>query len=469
MSISSAPVLDHMGNITQRITLFSNVTKQREIQEALRKHMSRLQILATISEALELDEPWVLAETARILAESSNDACVIFLLDDTSTDLHLAAAHDQKPAAKALLDAFGRVESFAAAALPFASQILASGKPAYGSIDQAALRQIVRPEDWPLLEHITIHQVLATPLRVRETLIGVLYLLRHEAIQQSFNDDDLLLVQDVANRVGLALSNARLHSQIQQELTERKRAETALRQLNSELEQRVAERTSELESFVYSVAHDLRTPLRAIMGYTNMLNEDHAPSLDGEGQRLCRVVQRETQRMNQLIADLLAFARCGSANIRLTLTDMTMVAQMAWRALSKGDEVPRIGFELGSLPPAVVDPRLIQQVWQNLLDNAIKFTSTRDQAIIRVRGWITDDEHVYEIQDNGVGFDMRQQHRLLGVFQRLHRADEFSGTGVGLAIVQRIVARHGGRTWAQGYIDTGATFYIALPRSNKGF
>ena len=256
------------------------------------------------------------------------------------------------------------------------------------------------------------------------------------------------------------------------DITERKLSEQAIQVLNIELEAKAAQLEStnkELESFSYSVSHDLRAPLRAIDGFAEIIEEDYISKLDGEAQRYLSVIRENSKRMGMLIDDLLAFSRLGRQTVTKTDINCDALVREVIDELSRidavrGSDKPLPQFDVGPLPEAYGDRALLRQVWANLLSNAVKYSSKVPEPRIQVGGRLAAEEIEYFVRDNGVGFNMAYSQKLFGVFQRLHRADEFTGTGVGLAIVQRVVARHGGRVWAEGKVNEGATFCFALPK-----
>ena len=260
-----------------------------------------------------------------------------------------------------------------------------------------------------------------------------------------------------------------------QDITALRQAEAAMRELNAVLERRVQDRTAqleasnkELESFSYSVSHDLRAPLRAIDGYARMLEEDCGARLDDEGRRMLGVICGEAKRMGQLIDDLLAFSRMNRQQVDAAPIDMTALAQAVFKEHAAQAPGRQLQFRLQPLPPAQGDCAMLRQALANLCSNAIKYTRPRAVAEIEMGGRTEGAENLYYLRDNGVGFDMKYARKLFGVFQRLHTEDEFEGTGVGLALVQRVIHRHGGRVWAEAKLNEGATFYFTLPKKKDG-
>ena len=265
--------------------------------------------------------------------------------------------------------------------------------------------------------------------------------------------EHLEIAREVADGLAIAVRQASLHEQVGQHA--------------AELERRVAERTAELEAFSYSVSHDLRTPLLTIDGFSRMLLDDYADRLDAEGQRLLKTICSNSQNMGRLIDDLLAFSRIGRQEMRPAEIKMSELAAAVCAELTATAPGRKLQFDLQPLPPARGDQSMIRQVFVNLLSNAIKFTGPKEVAVIEVGAAEEENHNVYYVKDNGVGFEMKYADKLFGVFERLHSDDEFAGTGVGLAFVQRILHRHGGRVWAEGKVGEGATVYFTLPHKGR--
>ncbi|MDP3583222.1 MAG: ATP-binding protein, partial [Ignavibacteria bacterium] len=303
------------------------------------------------------------------------------------------------------------------------------------------------------------------PLIVNKDKIGVIAL--YSDTLHFFDEKEMKLLSELALDVSFAIEFIE-HEE------DRKLAVEELNKLNEELEYRIKERTRlleisnhELESFAYSVSHDLRAPLRAINGFSKFLEEDYASILDDEGKRHLKVIRDNSQKMDQLITDLLSLSKVARVNLNKASIDITSLVKNIYDELIPEKLKNVFTFKVGKLADCYGDPTMIKQLWVNLISNAIKYTKPRDKKEIEIGGEIVDDDIVYYIRDSGVGFDPTYKHKLFGIFQRLHGEEEFEGTGVGLAIVKRIAERHFGKVWADAELNVGATFFFSIPNKER--
>ncbi|QIR36113.1 GAF domain-containing protein [Tolypothrix sp. PCC 7910] len=316
-----------------------------------------------------------------------------------------------------------------------------------------------------VLAQFNIKANLVVPLLQGKNLWGLLCI--HQCrTSRTWHSTEIEFATQIAHHLAVALQHAELLADLQAEVEERQQAEQAVRNLNQGLQRAILELqvvNRELEAFSYSVSHDLRAPLRSIDGFSQALLEDYEGELDDAAQDYLRRIRSATQRMGQLIDDLLNLSRLMRSEMQLESVDLSLLAREICTEIQESQSGRQVEYIIQPGLIAQGDSRLLQMLLTNLLDNAWKFTSKHTQAKIEF-GTITQasDIPIYFIRDDGAGFDMAYANKLFSPFQRLHRIDEFPGTGIGLAIVQRIVHRHGGRVWAEGIVEQGATFYFTL-------
>jgi PAS domain S-box-containing protein len=352
-------------------------------------------------------------------------------------------------------------EPYARQTLADEQEILRTGRPSVGKVEQVFVRNQLPV--W----------ISSTKMVIRDldqTIIGTFGVSRDITESKHAEQELRMAKETLEDRVIERTSElAQVNQRLQIELAERMRAEEQVKRLNADLERRVEERTvqlaaanKELEAFSYSVSHDLRAPLRHISGFTRALASKHSSELGAEAQELLKLIQEASQKMGLMIDDLLNLARLDRREAVSKMTPLNAIVENVRKDLEFELAGRKIDWRIGSLPAVNCDPGLMQQAFANLLSNAVKYTRHQERAMIEVGQMMIKGEAVIYVRDNGAGFDSKHADKLFGVFQRLHTAEEFEGTGVGLTTVQRIIHKHGGRVWAEAERDKGATFYFTL-------
>ena len=315
------------------------------------------------------------------------------------------------------------------------------------------IKDVSKEEKWTRLDD-SLKSVLYIPVQYEQVLLGVLGLYSTET--DAFSEDEKNIAS-LTNSLAISIIN--------------KQTEEKIIQLNLELEDRIQERTTQLqhsnqdlEAFAYSISHDLRAPLRAIEGYSTILIDEYKKQLDAEGVRILKLVCQNSQRMDTFITDLLSLSRVSTSEKKYSEINMSEIVADVINVISGSEGGTKTRFEFSALPNVFADPTLIRQVWDNLILNAIKYSRLKEKPSIRITGEVHEDEDIFMVEDNGIGFSQINAQNLFQPFQRLYSGDEYEGTGVGLTIVKRIIERHGGRVWAEGEQDQGAKFYFSIPR-----
>jgi len=326
-------------------------------------------------------------------------------------------------------------------------------------------------EHFKILQELGLASAMVVPLVARGRTLGAITFASENPARR-YAQEDLNFAEELARRAALGIDNAKLYGDAQNALKEVQAKTDEIQRLNTELEQRVRERTAqlemmvkELEAFTYSISDDMRGPLRAIDGFSRVLMEEYPDRLDVEGNRLLNIIRTNARSMGELIDGLLAFSHLGKQPLNQEDINMEELAKSVFEEVQFANKERQVLVEIHALPPAFGDRVMIRQILHNMISNAFKFTRPTPNPSIEIGFKEGGNQNTYYIRDNGVGFDMQYIPKLFGVFQRLHNVDEFEGAGVGLALVQRIVLRHGGRSWAEGKVNEGATFFFSLPKA----
>jgi len=454
--LQATPLLDAHGKVERVLNVWHDVTEQRRAEIGARFLADASILLASATP----DYAATLSAVAKLAVPRFADWCAVDLVEGEKFR-RVEVAHVNPEKIRFAME----IEQRYPAPMDENNalvRIVRTGKGEMMSeIPEALLVQSARdPEHLRLIRELALASYVAVPMAARGKILGVMTFVWAES-KRRYTQADLKLAEDLGRRAGMAVDNARLFEEV--------------RALNETLDRRVAERTAaledanrELESFSYSVSHDLRAPLRHVNGFVELLEKHATGKLDERSAHYLQTIREAATRAGQLVDDLLSFSRMGRSAMRSDPVKMETLAKEVWTELEpeRGDR--EIAWELGPLPPAQGDPALLRLVLYNLLSNAVKFTSKQPSARIELGAVEKDGQTVYTVRDDGAGFDPAYMDKLFGVFQRLHSAEEFEGTGIGLATVKRIIARHGGRIWAEAEPGRGAAFHFTLPQAQEG-
>ncbi len=424
---------------------------EAEARAELVRSNDRLRVLAGVSDALAVvatTYQGLLDKIARISADLIGDGCFVTLISDDGERLVNAAnAHRDPQLELDYKTHLAGIEVSTRTSSSVYATVIRTEQPVRADVDPTTMVAGTDDALKPIVARLNVHSLAVVPIRAHQAVIGTLSLLRNQP-GRSYTDDDATLLQDLADRAGLAIENARLYGELEQ----RVRARTA------ELEAA----NKELEAFSYSVAHDLRAPMRAISGFSHALAEDYPDRLGTEGLAYVTRIKDAAVHMGQVVEGLLHLTYISRTALRRQRVDVTALANTVLARLQAAEPEREVEIVIEPGLVAYADRRLFEIALTNLLGNAWKFTGKRTQARIELSTIPGARPTTYAVRDNGAGFEPAHAERLFAAFQRLHAGNEFEGTGIGLATVQRIIQSHGGRIWADGEVDRGATFYFTL-------
>lgn len=414
--------------------------------------VARLRVLAEASRAFALvatEYPLLLSRIARAAADLVGDGCSVTLIAADGESLINASNAHRDSALEADYRTYLAGMTVAKTTSGAVSAVVArTGEPRWASeVDPAALVAQSDEALKPIVTRLNVHSYAVVPIRGRQGTLGTLSLVR-SGPGRGYTEDDVTLLQDVADRAGMAIDTARLYDTLEHRVRERTAELEALNR--------------ELEAFSYSVSHDLRAPLRAISGFAEVLQSDYADRLDDQGRHHLERVLDAAKRMGHLIEDLLNLSRVTRAPLQRERVDLAWIARAALTEMRAREPHRQVEARLADGLFAEGDPRLLQVMMDNLLGNAWKFTARQPSALVELGREDRAEGPVFFVRDNGAGFDMEYASKLFQPFQRLHSEADYDGTGIGLAIVQRVVVRHGGRIWAEAATGRGATFFFTL-------